>query len=56
MEVEYMIYKRKNHCSAVALTKQLLYESWNWILLLITGLSKDSDLGFWIEGFYFKKH
>ena len=46
--------KRKNNC--LAISESQVYESWNYGLVLITGVSKDTDIGFWMEELYFKKH
>ena len=40
--------KRKNNCFANTLKSHAL-ESWNWVLILITGLSKSSDLGILLQ-------
>ena len=52
MEIEYMIYfsikKAKNNCFASTLKSQAL-ESWNWVLVLITGFSKSSGLGILLQ-------
>ena len=40
--------KRKNNCFASTLKSEAL-ESWNCVLVLITGLSKSSDLGILLQ-------
>ena len=57
MESEYMVYFFIQNKKTTALQVQSqVYESWNWDLVSIRGVSKNFDLGFWIEGIFFKKY
>ena len=52
MEIEYIICffikTEKNNYFASTLKSQAL-QSWNWVLVLIMGLSKSSDLGILLQ-------
>ena len=51
--IYFFIQKENNNCFATMQSQ--VYESWNLGLVLIMGVSKDSDLEFWTAGFCFKK-